>query len=92
MGLGGGDIPCVGRIVAPADILHARTGNRLYKRTSLLEETFEVGRGESGWHFDPDVVEELLASAAEIRAVCDGTNLEPPMRRRRYDEGPSGGR
>ncbi len=61
-GLRGEEIPLEGRIVAVVDVLDALTSERPYKRAWTLEEALEEIKNQAGRHFDPRVVEVLIAS------------------------------
>jgi len=70
-GVGGADIPLVGRIVALADVFDALTTPRVYKDAWSVEDAVAHIRRESGLHFDPRVVEAFehcLDRLLEIRA------------------------
>ncbi|RME22752.1 MAG: HD domain-containing protein [Deltaproteobacteria bacterium] len=58
-GLKGKDIPQAGRIVAVADVFDALSSDRCYRRAMSLEQTYDIIRGDSGTHFDPECVEAL---------------------------------
>jgi response regulator RpfG family c-di-GMP phosphodiesterase len=60
-GLRGDDIPLTARIVAVADVFDALTSTRPYKRSWPVEEAVGYIREQSGRHFDPRVVDALLA-------------------------------
>ena len=60
-GLAGEDIPLAARIMALADVYDALTSKRCYKDAFSHEKAREIIVGDSGTHFDPDVVEAFLA-------------------------------
>ena len=59
-GLQGTDIPLAARIVAVADVYDALTSKRVYKGSFTHTVAREIILGDSGTHFDPDVVEAFL--------------------------------
>ena len=65
-GLVGGNIPLCGRVSALADVYDALTSKRAYKSAF----THEVSRGiileESGFHFDPEIVEAFIQTEDEF--------------------------
>jgi response regulator RpfG family c-di-GMP phosphodiesterase len=68
-GLSGGGIPIEGRIVAVADVLDALLSDRPYRPTFRRKEATELIAAESGAHFDPDVVDALMANLDEALAL-----------------------
>lgn len=60
--LSGAEIPLEGRIVAVADVFDALLSDRPYRPAFTLEETVRMIAGERGTHFDPEVVDALLAN------------------------------
>lgn len=75
-GLMGEQIPLAARIVAVADAFDAMVNDRPYRSAVPLQEVREVLERESGWQFDPRVVEALLR-ALDSRAP---TILAPGVR------------
>jgi putative two-component system response regulator len=70
-GLAGTAIPIEARIVALADVFDALTSVQPYKGAWSVEDTVAQLRRESGWHFDPDLVEpfvNVLPALLQIRA------------------------
>ncbi len=63
-GLAGDAIPIAGRIVAVADVFDALTHSRPYKEAWSAAEATEEMTSQAGRHFDPDVLEAFLESAA----------------------------
>lgn len=55
-GVAGREIPLSGRIVAVADVFDALTMERPHKAPYPVGVAFEIIKGGSGRHFDPDVV------------------------------------
>lgn len=68
-GLSGKDIPLVGRITALADVFDALTSVRPYKEAWTVEKSVDLIKGESGKHFDPDVVKIFLEKLEEIISI-----------------------
>jgi len=66
-GLSGEDIPLVARIVCCCDAFNAMTTDRPYRKARPLGEALAELRRCSGTHFDPTVVEAIIAvSGAEV--------------------------
>jgi putative nucleotidyltransferase with HDIG domain len=59
-GLKGEDIPLGARIMAVADVYHALTSNRPYRKAYSKNEAVETIKDSSGTHFDPKIVEIFL--------------------------------
>jgi ribonuclease P protein subunit RPR2 len=55
--LAGTDIPLSARVFAVADTLDALTTNRPYRRASSFAKARAIIVGDSGTHFDPEIVE-----------------------------------
>lgn len=68
-GLKGEQIPLAGRIVAVADVYDALTSKRVYKEAYSHEVARTIIVGESGKHFDPDVVEAFVRIEASFVAI-----------------------
>lgn len=66
----GEEIPPFGRIVAIADVYDALSSNRAYKEAWDESRVLETIRGESGKHFDPDMVEAFFSSLDIIRSIA----------------------
>ena len=70
-GLKGTEIPLAARIMAVADVYDALVSDRVYKKAISREEALSIIYGESGTHFDPDIIrilrriEDRLGDAAE---------------------------
>ncbi len=70
-GLRGEEIPLAARIVAVADSFDALTHDRPYKKAwSVTDALAEVQR-ESGWQFDPAVVEALIRVMRRERGMIE---------------------
>lgn len=65
-GLVGDEIPLSGRIVAAADVFDGLVSRRVYKPPFSLSKALEIIIQGKGTHFDPDVVDALLASMERI--------------------------
>lgn len=65
-GLRGKDIPLGARIMAVADVLDALAFRRSYKEAFDLEQTFQEIIDSSGTHFDPIIVDALLAVRPKV--------------------------
>lgn len=75
-GLAGDQIPLAARIVAVADVYDALTSRRVYKDAYCHDVARDIIVEDSGKHFDPQVVEALLAVEQDVIDI-----------RRRYSEG-----
>ncbi len=60
LGLKGKDIPLFGRIIAIADVYDATTSNRPYRAPVQPTDAFEYLMGNSGRHFDPDILDIFM--------------------------------
>ncbi|MGV1047522.1 MAG: HD domain-containing phosphohydrolase [Solirubrobacterales bacterium] len=63
------EIPLVGRITAVADVFDALLSDRSYRPALPLPEVAELMREGRGTHFDPRVVDALLADLDECAAA-----------------------
>ncbi|MBF0273554.1 MAG: response regulator [Magnetococcales bacterium] len=74
-GLAGEQIPIESRICAAADVFDALTSWRPYKKPWSVQDAVDLITRERGAHFDPDVVDALLAGMDEImiikNSICD---------------------
>ncbi len=61
-GLSGQDISIGARILAVADVYDALVSNRPYRQGWVEDKVIDVITGESGTHFDPDVVNAFLTA------------------------------
>jgi putative two-component system response regulator len=68
-GLSGDSIPLCGRIVALADVYDALTSKRVYKDAFGHEVAKSIIVGDTGTHFDPDVVAAFIAAEADFGEV-----------------------
>ena len=58
--LRGEEIPLIARVVAIADTYQALTSDRPYRKAFSHKEAIEIIKGESGVHFDPEIVKAFL--------------------------------
>ncbi len=70
-GLHGDDIPLEARIAAVADVYDALVSDRPYRAAMTDDEALAILKDGRGGHFDPDVVDALLA-------VVSGELCSPP--------------
>jgi putative two-component system response regulator len=69
-GLAGEAIPLTGRIAALADVFDALTSVRPYKKAWTVEAAVDLIKGNSGMHFDPDLVAVFLEQLPDILKIC----------------------
>lgn len=67
--LKGNDIPLIGRITAIADVFDALTHKRPYKDAWDVEQAVDYIKKNSGYHFDPELVEAFLKVLPEILSI-----------------------
>ncbi|OIO59110.1 MAG: hypothetical protein COX57_10180 [Alphaproteobacteria bacterium CG_4_10_14_0_2_um_filter_63_37] len=70
-GVAGRAIPLTARIVALADVFDALTSKRPYKQAWSVEEALAWIGGESGGHFDPEVVAAFERALPKILKVYE---------------------
>ena len=70
-GLKGDAIPLAARLMAVADVYDALISKRVYKPAFTHETAMEMVRQASGEHFDPDVVDAMLAAEEEFRDIAE---------------------
>jgi putative two-component system response regulator len=68
-GLAAEKIPLEGRIAAVADVFDALTCDRAYRQAWSVDSTIAWMTRERGKHFDPRVLDALLASMDQILAI-----------------------
>jgi cyclic di-GMP phosphodiesterase len=68
-GLGGGEIPLEGRIVAVADVFDALLSDRSYRPAMSVEEAVKMIEEGRGTHFDPEIADILLEHLDEVLAL-----------------------
>lgn len=64
-GLSGDAIPRLARVLNVIDSFDAMTSNRPYNKKKDYKEAFQELREESGTQFDPEIVEQFIASVIE---------------------------
>jgi putative two-component system response regulator len=69
-GLSGEAIPLSARLMAVADVYDAMISKRIYKPAFTHETALELIRQGRGEHFDPDVVDAMLAIEEDIMAIA----------------------
>jgi len=78
----GAAIPLQGRIVAVADVLDALVSRRPYKEPWPLDRALEEIESQRGKHFDPDIVDMLLAiisiEGLPPEIAAGGVRVAPP--------------
>ena len=70
-GLKGDDIPLEGRVVALADVFDALGSDRCYKKAWPLDKVLALIEEEKGQHFDPQLVELMLANLDKFLEIRD---------------------
>ena len=60
-----------GRIVAVADVFDALSSKRVYHQAWSWDEIFQYFLTQSERHFDPCLVDILLANRDEFMAICN---------------------
>lgn len=70
-GLAGEAIPMAARLMSVADVYDALISKRVYKPAFTHETAMEMIRQVSGEHFDPDVVDAMLAAEEEFRTIAE---------------------
>ena len=68
--LAGHAIPLAGRLMAIADVYDALISRRVYKPALSHDEAIAIMRQESGRHFDPEILEGMLAIAARFDEIA----------------------
>jgi PAS domain S-box-containing protein/putative nucleotidyltransferase with HDIG domain len=63
-GLRGDAIPFSARIFAVVDVWDALTSNRVYRQAWPFDQATDYLRGQSGRHFDPDILDTFLSIKA----------------------------
>lgn len=69
-GLSGEDIPISGRIMAIIDVFDALISKRIYKPPFKFGKSIEIIEEGRGIHFDPLLVDILMDSLEEMRAIA----------------------
>lgn len=73
-GIGGEDIPLVGRIVALADTFDALTSRRPYKDAYPVDVAYDIIRKERGRQLDPDIVDIFINNYDEFIKIKEEVN------------------
>lgn len=66
----GTDIPLCERIMAAADVLDALLSKRQYKEAMSIDKAMDIFKESSGSHFEPCIVEAVLACKDSIEEVA----------------------
>lgn len=66
----GTDIPLCARIMAAADVLDALLSKRQYKEAMSIDKAMDIFKESSGSHFEPCIVEAVLACKDSIEEVA----------------------
>ncbi len=69
-GLKGNEIPIAGRLMAVADVYDALISKRVYKEAFSHQKAMDILREGRGEHFDPDVLDALLAIEPEFVKIA----------------------
>ena len=69
-GLVGDEIPLAGRLMAIADVYDALISRRIYKPPFEHAVAVEMMRNERGEHFDPDILDCMLANSAQFKDIA----------------------
>jgi len=77
-GLKGDEIPVSARLMAVADVYDALISKRIYKNPFGHDESLAMMAAERGRHFDPDVLDALLAIADDFKAIATRYRDESP--------------
>ncbi len=74
-GLVGEDIPITGRLMAIADVYDALVSERHYKASMTHEEAMEVLKDGRGSHFDPVLIDAVLAIKDQFREISTQSSI-----------------
>ena len=69
-GLVGDEIPLAGRLMAIADVYDELISRRIYKPPFEHAVAVEMMRKERGEHFDPDILDCMLANSAQFKDIA----------------------
>ncbi len=69
-GLSGEEIPLFGRIMAISDVYDALTSKRPYKQAVRHEKAVAIMHGDSGTHFDPDLIDVFMEAHERFRKIA----------------------
>jgi response regulator RpfG family c-di-GMP phosphodiesterase len=67
----GEDIHLYGRITAVADVFDALGSERCYKKAWPLDRIIDLMKTERGRHFEPAIVDSLLANLDKVTNICE---------------------
>jgi putative two-component system response regulator len=70
-GLKGDEIPISARLMALADVFDALICKRVYKAAFSYEDAYQIIVGDSGTHFDPDIVACFVDNFAEFKKIAE---------------------
>ena len=70
-GLAGDAIPIAARLMALADVFDALICKRVYKAAMSFDQALEIITGDSGTHFDPDIVRAFTDNFDRFKAIAD---------------------
>lgn len=70
--IAGEEIPLSARIMAAADVLDALLSKRQYKDAFTIEKTMDIFKESSGSHFEPCIVDAVLALKDQICDISAG--------------------
>jgi response regulator RpfG family c-di-GMP phosphodiesterase len=65
------EIPLPARVMAIADVFDALVAERVYKKPMPIDKAIDIIIGDSGTHFDPDLVEIFKDSLDEFKTVAE---------------------
>jgi len=68
-GLVGDEIPLSARLMAVADVYDALISRRVYKEAATHEAALAEMAGESGRHFDPDIINAMMSVACQFEQI-----------------------
>jgi putative two-component system response regulator len=88
-GLVGDEIPLCGRVVALADVYDALTSKRVYKDAFCHEVAKAIIVGDSGAHFDPEVVSAFLSAEQEFTVIRDQFSEAPGLQQEALCDDPA---
>lgn len=71
LGMKGGEIAYISRLIAVCDVFDALTADRSYKKGWSVDEAYEEIMKESGKHFDPAVVRMFIIYRDKFREIHD---------------------
>ena len=69
--IAGEQIPLSARLMAVADVYDALTSKRVYKDAMPHEQAVEIIVGDSGIHFDPDIVKVFVKNKHKFKEIAE---------------------